>query len=83
MSSDFIGNDRAKSARVRFPFRARTFCAQNSACFVSPPNACTAAAIIAISTCAPGDRRRPIRPPRGLDVLPYADVRECTSGHIA
>jgi hypothetical protein len=56
IDSDFIGNERKKSSRVSAPLRARTFAAQDAARASSPAMACAAAAIIAISTCAPGER---------------------------
>lgn len=56
IDSDFIGNERKKSARVSAALRARTFAAHDSARASSPAMACAAAAIIAISTCAPGER---------------------------
>ena len=55
-ASDFIGKAREKSRRVSASFRSRTFATQNAARCVSPFMACIAAAIIAISTCAPGER---------------------------
>lgn len=55
-TSDFIGNERKKSSRVRSALRSRTFDAHAAARTSSPAMACAAAAIIAISTWAPGAR---------------------------
>jgi hypothetical protein len=56
IDSDFIGNERKKSSRVSAGLRARTLAAHDAARASSPAMACAAAAIIAISTCAPGER---------------------------
>jgi len=56
VASDFIGNERKKSSRVSAALRSRTFDAHAAARTSSPAMACAAAAIIAISTCAPGER---------------------------
>jgi hypothetical protein len=56
IDSDFIGNERKKSSRVSAGLRARTFAAHDAARASSPAMTCAAAAIIAISTCAPGER---------------------------
>lgn len=56
VASDFIGNERKKSSRVSAALRARTFDAHAAARASSPAMACATAAIIAISTWAPGER---------------------------
>jgi len=55
IESDFIGNARQKSSQVS-ALRSRTFAAQKAARSASPFSTCAAAAIIAISTWAPGER---------------------------
>src|SRR5262249_9718760 len=56
IAAGFIGKARKKSSRVSAALRSRTLAAQNDARVGLPFRACAAAAIIAISACAPGER---------------------------